>query len=143
MAKSHRTRLPPEKPKTLLIPKHLAKEEFGRRLETLMREKGWRQAELARRSGLMRNAISVYLRGDSLPNPESLDKLAHALGVEPDKLLPNYLENTIDRNHPELEFRVSPADPKTAWIRINRALPTALAIKIMDLIAANDAQEAE
>ncbi|SEP26831.1 Helix-turn-helix [Rhodopseudomonas pseudopalustris] len=126
-----------------LIPKHLAKDEFARRLLTLMRRKGWRQAEFARQAGLARNAISVYLRGSSLPNPESLQKLAKALGVKPEELLPNYQEAAIERDHPELELRVSPGDSKTAWIRINRAMPTTLAIKIMGLIEAHDTKTDE
>lgn len=145
MAKAYRTHIPSfDKPATAvkqrLIPKHLAKDEFARRLYQLMLGKGWRQADLARASDLPRNAISVYLRGASLPNPDSLKSLAKALGVEPNELLPNYTESAIERDHPELEFRVSPADPKTAWIRINRAMPTALAIKIMALIEEHDAQ---
>ncbi len=123
-----------------LIPKHLAKDEFARRLLMLMRDKGWRQAEFARRAGLTRNAISVYLRGDSLPSPDSLQKLAQALGVKADELLPNYKETAIERDNPELEFRVSPAEPKTAWLRINRAMPTSLAIKIMGMIEEHDAE---
>jgi len=124
-----------------LIPKHLAKDEFARRLLQLMRRRGWRQAEFARQAGLTRNAISVYLRGDSLPNPDSLQKLAAALGMKAEELLPNYKEAAIERDNPELEFRVSPAEPKTAWLRINRAMPTSLAIKIMGLIEAHDAAE--
>lgn len=146
MAKSYRTQLPPtsDKPaKSHLIPKHLAKDEFARRLYKLMLDRGWRQAELGRRAGLARNAISVYLRGDSLPNPESLAKLAKAFDMKSDDLLPNYVESAIDRDNPELEFRVSPADPKLAWIRINRSMPTSLAIKIMALIEAHDAEAAK
>lgn len=143
MAKSNRT---PPKPsrsiavKSPLIPKHLAKEEFARRLNTLMREKGWRQADFARASGLTRNSISVYLRGDSLPSPDSLRALAKALEVDPDHLLPNYKESAIDRDNPQIEFRVSPSDPKSAWLRINRLVSTSLAIKIMGLLEAEDAK---
>ena len=139
MARSPRTHLPPGSTlKSPLIPKHLAKDEFARRLYKLMMEKGWRQADLARHAGLPRNAISVYLRGASLPNPDSLKSLAKAFAMDPNVLLPNYTESAIDRDNPEIEFRVSPADPKSAWLRINRLVPTALAIKIMSLIDAED-----
>lgn len=144
MAKTYRTHLPASDKtvKSRLIPKHLAKDEFARRLTTLMREKDWRQSDLARRAGLARNAISVYLRGDSLPNPESLKKLAGALGVKPEELLANYTETAIERDNPEIEFRVSPADPKSAWLRLNRLISTSLAIKIMQLIEEEDAAKA-
>ena len=128
--------------KSPLVPKHLAKEEFARRLHAMMREKGWRQADLARSSTLTRNMISVYLRGDSLPNPASLKLLAKAFNVEPDHLLPNYKESAIDRDNPAIDFRVSPADPKQAWLRINRLVSTSLAIRILAMLEAEDAQAA-
>lgn len=139
MARSTRTHLPPGRTaKSPLIPKHLAKDEFARRLYKLMLDRGWRQADLARAADLPRNAISVYLRGASLPNPESTKALAKALDMEPGELLPNYTESAIDRDNPEIEFRVSPADPKKAWLRINRLVTTSTAIKIMALIEAED-----
>jgi len=144
MAKTTRTHLPPSlKQKSALIPKHLAKDEFARRLYKLMIDKGWRQADLARASGLPRNAISVYMRGASLPNPESVKALAKVFDMDPGVLLPNYTESAIERDNPEIEFRVSPADPKRAWLRINRLVATSTAIKIMALIEADDAQSTD
>jgi transcriptional regulator with XRE-family HTH domain len=141
MAKSPRTHLPPARTvKSPLIPKHLAKDEFARRLYKLMIDRGWRQSDLARHAGLPRNAISIYMRGVSLPNPESLKALAKAFEMEPGVLLPNYTESAIERDNPELEFRVSPGDPKSAWLRINRLVKTSTAIKIMAMIEADDAQ---
>lgn len=143
MSKSKRVHLTPSKQMASpLIPKHLAKDEFARRLYKLMVDKGWRQADLARSSGLPRNAVSVYMRGASLPNPESLKALAKAFNVDPDKLLPNYKESAIERDNPQIDFRVSPGDPKSAWLRINRLVSTSLAIKILGLIEAEDAQTA-
>ena len=66
-----------------LIPRHLSKQEFGKRLYKLMLERGWHQSELARQSGLPRDSISVYVRGKSLPTPTSLQALARAFGVQP------------------------------------------------------------
>ncbi len=143
MSKSTRAHLPPGKAsRSPLIPKHLAKDEFARRLYKLMIDKGWRQSDLARHAGLARNAISVYLRGASLPGPENVKALAKALGMDPALLLPNYTESAIDRDNPELEFRVSPADSKKAWLRINRLVSTSTAIKIMGLIETEDAAQA-
>lgn len=140
MARSPRTHLPSGKiSRSALIPKHMAKDEFARRLYELMLAKGWRQADFARASGLPRNAISVYLRGASLPNPESLKALAKALDVKPDELLPNYTESAIERDNPEIDMRVSPGDPKHAWLRINRLVSTGLAVKILNMIADEDA----
>lgn len=144
MAKSNRVQpkviTPPMK--SPLVPKHLAKEEFARRLHVMMREKNWRQADLARASTLTRNMISVYLRGDSLPNPASLKLLAKAFDVDPDRLLPNYKESSIDRDNPAIDFRVSPSDPTKAWLRINRLVSTSLAVKILAMLQDEDAQAA-
>lgn len=143
MTKSKRVSLAPSKQMASpLIPKHLAKDEFARRLYKLMIDKGWRQADLARSSGLPRNAVSVYMRGASLPNRDSLKALAKAFNVDPDMLLPNYKESAIDRDNPAIDFRVSTADPKQAWLRINRLVSTSLAVKILAMLEAEDAQTA-
>ena len=140
MAKSYRTHVTTDKPPTptRLVPKHLAKEEFARQLYRLMVERGWRQADLARKADLPRNAISVYLRGASLPSPENLNALAKALDTKPDALLPNYTESAIEKDNPEIDMRVSPGNPKWALLRINRLISTSLAIKILGLIEAED-----
>ncbi|WP_439392600.1 helix-turn-helix domain-containing protein [Bradyrhizobium sp. PMVTL-01] len=106
-----------------------------------MLDKGWRQADLARQAGIPRNAVSVYIRAASLPTPANLEKLAKALDVKPEQLLPNYTESAIERDNPELEFRVSPADPSKAWLRINRLVHTSTAIKIFSLLDADDANK--
>lgn len=139
MAKSYRTHVQPKKAGTTpaaprLVPKPLAKEEFARRLYAKMQEKGWRQSDLARAADLERNAISIYMRGVSLPSPESLKKLSAALGMTPEELLPNYTESAMDRDNPEIEMRVSPADPKSAWLRINKLVSVSLAVKIMGML---------
>lgn len=142
MARTTRTHLPPVKSaKSPLIPKHLAKDEFARRLYKLMIDRGWRQSDLARAANLKRNSISVYLRGASLPNPENTKALAKAFDMKPEELLPNYTESSIERDNPEIDFRVSPADPKKAWLRINRLVHTSTAIKIMALLDDDDANQ--
>jgi transcriptional regulator with XRE-family HTH domain len=142
MARTTRTHLPPSKqPKSPLIPKHLAKEEFARRLYKLMLDRGWRQADLARQADLPRNAISVYMRGASLPTPNNLEKLAQAFDMKPETLLPNYTESAIERDNPEMEMRVSPGDSSKAWLRINRLVHTSTAVKILALLESDDANK--
>jgi hypothetical protein len=60
--------------------------EFARRLYRLRLEKGWRAGELASRWPAAR-CCYVYSLGERLPDAESVDKLALALGVDPDVLL--------------------------------------------------------
>lgn len=122
-----------------LAPKNLTKAEFGRRLYKLMVAKGWHQSELARRADLPRDSVSVYVRGKSLPTQQSLAALAKALGVDPLELLPNHVESAIDHAMPSIEFKVSPNTPEVAWLRVNRLVSTAVALKIMELLNNDDA----
>lgn len=120
-----------------LRPKHLTKQEFGRRLSRLMLAKGWHQSELARRAGIARDSVSTYIRGVSLPEPGNLELLARALGVEPIDLLPNHVEAAIDNDIPSLEMKVSSSDPRVAWLRINRLVSTSTCVKIVELLGAD------
>lgn len=122
-----------------LAPRHLTKQEFGKRLYNLMIRKGWHQSELARQSGLPRDSISVYIRGKSLPTPTSLPALALALGISTEELLPNHIEGAIDEDHPSMEFKVSPNAPDKAWLRVNRLVTVRMALKIMDMLETDDA----
>lgn len=117
-----------------LTPKHLTKQEFGRRIYRLMLAKGWNQSELARQAGLPRDSVSVYVRGRSIPTAQSLAKLAAALDVEPDQLLPNMMESAIDEDDPALEMRSSPADPSKVWLRVNQLVPLETAVQVIALI---------
>ncbi len=135
MANKTRTHLTGDSgPDIRLAPKHLTKQEFGKRLYNLMLRKGWHQSELARQSGLPRDSISVYIRGKSLPTPLSLKQLADALGVATEELLPNHAESAIDEDTPSIEFKVSPNMPDRAWLRVNRLVSVRAALKIMDVL---------
>lgn len=125
-----------------LAPIHLTKQQFGKRLYEQMLKKGWTQSELGRQADLPRDSISVYIRGRSLPTPSSLKKLADALGVEETELLPNYVESAIDDDTPMLEMKISPNAPNTAWLRVNRLVTVATAMKVLQLLEADDATEA-
>lgn len=117
-----------------LAPKHLTKQEFGRRLYRLMISKGWNQSELARQAQLPRDSVSVYVRGRSLPTPKSLAKLAEALEVNSTDLLPNAIEGAIDEDNPSIDMRVSPGAPNVAWLRINRMVSTSTAVKVIEMV---------
>lgn len=142
MARSNRTHVGPDSLPTTLTPKHLTKQEFGKRLYDLMLARGWNQSELARQADLPRDSISVYLRGKSLPTPKSLMGLSKALGLSPEDLLPNMMEGAIDNDFPAFEMKISPNAPQMAWVRINRAMPTPIALKIAGLIGEADNDDA-
>ncbi len=135
--RNHITADVPQEP--ALAPKHLTKQHFGRRLYRLMLSKGWTQSELSRQSGLPRDSISVYVRGVSLPTPQSLEKLASALGVAAEELLPNHIESAIDEDHPAFELRQSPNTPNTVWLRVNRLVSMSVGLKIAELLSNDNA----
>lgn len=140
MARKHRVHLAQDDSPspTTLKPKHLTKQEFGRRLYNLILQRGWSQSDTAREAGLERDKVSVYVRGKSLPTPTNLEKLSKAFGVKPEELLPNYVESAIDEDAPAFEMKVSTADTGVAWLRVNRMVKTSTAVKIAELLEADD-----
>lgn len=118
-------------------PRHLTKQEFGKRVYQLMLSRGWSQSELGRQSGLPRDSISVYIRGKSLPTPQSLEALARAFNVDPSEILPNHIESAIDEDTPSLEMKVSPNAPNQAWLRVNRLVSIKTAVKVVELLEAD------
>lgn len=124
-------------PKT--TPKHFANEAFGRKLYRLMLAKGWNQSETARRAGLARDKISVYVRGKAFPTPANAKALADLFDMRVEELLPDMAEAAIDSDNPSFEMKVSPGAPNTAWLRVNRLVTMATAVKIAELLNNDDA----
>lgn len=123
-----------------LAPKSLTKQEFGKRLYSLRVARGWSQSDLSRRADIPRDAISKYSRGINLPDPENLKKLADLFGVRPEELLPNVAEGAIAaEENPAFEMKVSTTSPTLAWVRVNRLVRTTTAVKIAELLEADDA----
>ena len=121
-----------------LAPKHLSRQEFAKRLYRLMLKRGWNQSELARRADLPRDSVSTYIRAKVMPTPQSAERLARALGVTPDELMPNYVESAIEEDAPSLEMKVSVNAPQKAWLRVNRLVSLSTAAKVIALIEAED-----
>ena len=61
--------------------------EFGERLAKLLSEQKLSQAELCRKTGIPKSAMSQYLSGCFKPRGERLETLAAVLGVSPAYLL--------------------------------------------------------
>lgn len=66
-------------------------------LKQLRRERGWSQAELARKSGLHFTTISMAESRGYQPGPRQIAKLAAAFGVGPDVLTGG--EPDVERKH--------------------------------------------
>lgn len=115
-------------------PKALTKQEFGRNLQRLLVERGLNQSELARRAEVGRDSISTYIRGRSFPEPKALAKVARALGVTPQELLPNTIAAAIDSDQPSFEIKESSGNPGKMWMRMNRLVTTKQALQIMQIL---------
>lgn len=105
--------------------------EFARRLVRLMHEHGWNQTELSRQTGLKIATIGTYVRARSLPGHSNLLTLAEALGVKTTDLLPEAVENTVRRDPPAMELRVSKEDPNLYWLDLNREVSFEMGPKIL------------
>lgn len=127
-----------DKERDTFAPKHLLRQEFGRRVYAHMLKMGWNQSELGRRSGIPRAAISTYVKGQFLPSSANLAALAKAFGVAPSALLPSAadLEPAVAAapEVPTFELRVVPNDPRVAFLRVNRLVMLSTGVKIAALL---------
>ena len=69
---------------------------IGRRIDTVLGEKGWKPADLARASGVAEPQISQYRSGKHEPSSRVCAALAEALGVSASWLI----GKTDERNDP-------------------------------------------
>ena len=59
----------------------------GEKLRRLRERRLWLIGDLAEKSGVHRNLISTYEHGKSGAHPDTIRKLAKALGVDPTELI--------------------------------------------------------
>lgn len=117
-----------------LTPRALTKQEFGRRLHNMILERNWNQSDLARAAGLGRDSISTYVAGKTFPTPRALERLAEALQVDKNDLLPNAMMAAMDDEHPAVELKQASGHPGKAWLKVNRAMSFSTAAAIIDII---------
>lgn len=114
-----------------------AKEEFGEKLRHYMNKRGWNQSDLAREADLRRDAISTYVRGKVWPDPSNLRKLADALDVAPNDLIPGMSDapsNSSRQTSPQVEIQQTGADE--IFLRINRSVSLEQAAQILAILKA-------
>lgn len=143
MAKNHYLNHPPDE--TIdRAPRDTIRREFSKRLQALLRERGWNQSELARRlygttkdsAGRVvakgRDNVSGWVRGKVLPYDDAMDKLCNVLGVDRDALVPYELSPNTDRDIPPFEAKELGQD--RIWLRINQQISKAQFKAIMAVI---------
>jgi transcriptional regulator with XRE-family HTH domain len=139
MVRKSRQTLPPSDQLDVdLTPRALTKQEFGRRLFALMMSRSMSQSDLSRAASIGRDSVSTYVNGKTFPTPQALKKLADALGVQPEELLPNGMMSAMEDEHPAVELRQAAGHADKAWLRVNRAMSFATAAKIIALIDEED-----
>lgn len=144
MSRAHFSHDPSDERGTPLTPEALSKQEFGRRLQKVLHDRNWSQADLAREVGRVtgrnmgRDAISTYINGRSFPTPASLNQLCKALDMTREDLLPNALINATQDEHPAFEMRAAVGQPGRAWVRVNRMMSFETAAEIATLLNAED-----
>lgn len=132
MSKDARFNLPPADDNDV---GELTKVEFGRKLQHLMMDREWNQSDLARKSGLGRDAISTYIRGKSFPEPKNLAKLSRAFQISASELMPNAEIRAIDADQlPMLEIKQAANFPDKVMLRINRMVSMEQAAAIVAIL---------
>ena len=76
-------------------------EALGRRIKSLLDQRGWSQDQLARAAGLSNASVGNYIRGENYPRRPKLERIAAALGVSPPELTDG-LPKTVENHHSEL-----------------------------------------
>jgi transcriptional regulator with XRE-family HTH domain len=77
---------------------------FAKRLRQLRQQRGFLQAELAKKVGLHQNQIGRYERGSSRPSGEALKRLADVLGVSTDYLIDGSTEDAAKADFEDREL---------------------------------------
>ena len=106
------------------------RQTFGRKIQEILSNKGLNQSDLAKTLRVSRNTINAYVRGQSLPSPASLVKLAEHFDMSTEDLLPV----TVRRpEQPSMTMKIT--DDGNAFLTINKKLTQSTAAKIVTLVS--------
>ena len=126
-----------------------AAQEFARRLEDLMREKGMRQSDLARamwgqetegeRPGARhRDRISAWVSGRHLPDPRNLELLAETLEVPVERLAEPLIAQAVDRERSSLQIVQAAGHPDKVHLRVDKLAAAKIAAQVMAILVADE-----
>ncbi len=77
---------------------------LGARIKQLRNERGWKQIDLAEKTGIDRNMISYYENGKYLPSADALLKIAEVFDVSIDYLLVEDMQRKPLRQTVDMEM---------------------------------------
>lgn len=129
-------------------------EDFARRLYRAMTDAGLSQSDLARKIwgtttdprgfdvAKNRDRISQWLKARSLPDRDNVKKLAAALDVKADDLLP-VRPGGIDDVSPEVSMVALAGHPDMVRLVINKVMPFATAAHIIQTLSYENDEAAE
>lgn len=92
------------------------------------------QSDLARAAGLPRELISTYVRGVAFPTPKSLRRIADALQVKVDDLVPSAMGMIAQDEVPSFAMTEIAGQRGQVWLRVNRMVPAAHAARIFAIL---------
>ena len=108
------------------------------KIAELRRDRGWSQAELARRAGLNRNVVNTTENETSFPTRENLQRIANALSINLHELTDVYVQEAHHKAPAALNITEAQGRPGHVWVQVNLMLKTATALKVFELIANDD-----
>lgn len=116
-----------------VAPKEVRRRVFAKRLQTMMTEREWSQADLHRKAGIGRDMVSLYVRGKNFPGPKHLAALCRAFNCEATELVPGVSADVRKvEGLPPFEMR-SLRDGRI-WLSINRAVSMNQAQRILQIL---------
>ncbi len=112
----------------------LTLKEFGHRLDGLLLDRRWSQADLARHARVSKDTVSKWVKGAVTPNPVILQKVADALRMSVEDLYPGFGSSDLVEFH-RSEGVAFDLDSRTATLSFNgRRVSLDTGKKIMELI---------
>ncbi len=99
----------------------MKKSNFSKNLQKLMKRHGYTQLSMAHAIGISQGAISMYVRGKSVPGAHELQLMADLFGVSMDFL---WRHNSDDKSHKTAEWQQMASDARHELDCLKRAMQT-------------------
>lgn len=111
-----------------------AKKLFAQKFHRLQISKGWSQAEISRKSGIGKDLISHYARGNHLPDPANARALAAAFDVPVEHLFPEAGGDVVPNTPFKME-QILGSDKWLVQVSVSKEMTQADALRLMALVA--------